>query len=174
MFTEFLISCEFLICLTNSTVTQRESASETYDKMLRNPNLTAEQRVKITGMRERRRAKEVAGSSSLTDLVRTASPATQAALREAMSGLAEAKREAGFGAEQSAGLQRTVSAGGTVTMTELVRTASPAVNEALREAMSGLAEAKREAGFGGAPQAASAPSTAQSSLARQAMEPTGT
>ena len=77
---------------------QRSFSSATYDKMLSNPKLDAEQRKKILAMKERRAAKEAALETTMTELVRTASPATQAALREAMAGLEEARRAAGFGA----------------------------------------------------------------------------
>jgi hypothetical protein len=83
----------------SGAVLQRSFSSATYDKMLSNPKLDAEQRKKILAMKERRAAKEVALETTMTDLVRTASPATQAALREAMAGLEEARREAGFGAQ---------------------------------------------------------------------------
>ena len=59
--------------------------------MLANPRLTPQQRQKIQAMKSRRMAKESAAGSSVSSLVRTASPATQAALRSAMSELAKAK-----------------------------------------------------------------------------------
>ena len=81
---------------------------------------------------------------------------------EAMAGLDEAKRAAGFVPVRaevgSADLVRTVSereekvdamVDDSTPVSELVRTASDATKEALREAMSGLEEAKRAAERGG-------------------------
>jgi hypothetical protein len=42
----------------------RSFSSNTYDKMLRNPSLSAEQREKIVAMKERRQAKEAALETS--------------------------------------------------------------------------------------------------------------
>ena len=125
---------------------RRTFSSNTYAKMLANPRLTPQQREKIAGMKERREAKEVALESSMTDLVRQASPATHAALRDAMSGLEEARTAAGFG-PSSATPPLLVPAPGS-TMTDLVRTGSEALHDALADTMSGLAEAKKAAGFG--------------------------
>jgi hypothetical protein len=168
----------------------RQFSSEMYDKMLRNPKLTPTQRGKIEAMKSRRVAKETGSSSSVSELVRTASPAAQEALRVAMSELAKAKQaEAGIStpaarssgsappiqAGRGAGLARQFSsemydkmlrnpkltptqrgkieamksrrvAKETVSsssVSELVRTASPAAQEALRVAMSELAQAKK-------------------------------
>ena len=123
----------------------RSFSSNTYDKMLRNPSLSAEQREKIVAMKERRQAKEAALETSMTELVRTASEATQAALREAMGGLEEARRAAGFGAAAPAAapLPAVASPSPSGSMTDLVRTATPAAQQALRESMAELAEYKR-------------------------------
>ena len=75
----------------------RTFSTEMYDKMLQNPKLVGAQRQKIQGMRTRRLAKETAADSTMTDLVRTASPAVMEAMRESMAEMAEARKAAGFG-----------------------------------------------------------------------------
>jgi hypothetical protein len=118
--------------------------------MLRNPKLDAAQRAKIVAMKERRVAKEAALESSMTELVRTSSPATQAALREAMGGLEAARRAAGFGAPPATA---SVAPAPGESVTALVRTASAATQEALRQSMEELAEYKRSQGLAwGAPE----------------------
>ena len=137
-------------------------SSSMYNDILRKLKLSPEQRAQITAMRDRRQAVDAAASSSVLSLVRSAEPGTKAALREAMAGLDEAKRAAGFVPVRaevgSADLVRTVSereekvdamVDDSTPVSELVRTASDATKEALREAMSGLEEAKRAAELGG-------------------------
>ena len=82
--------------------------------------------------------------------MRTASPATQAALREAMSGLDEARRAAGFGEPSSATAAAAPAAAQASTgesVTALVRTASAATQAALRQSMEELADYKRSQGL---------------------------
>jgi hypothetical protein len=131
---------------------KRSFSVATYDKMLSNPKLDAAQREKIMAMKERRAAKEAALESSMTELVRNASSATQAALREAMAGLEEARRAAGFGAPPAAAKAAPAPAAGE-SVTALVRTASAATQAALRQSMEELAEYKRSQGLAwGAPE----------------------
>eukprot|EP01043_Picozoa_sp_COSAG02_P007300 COSAG02_NODE_217_length_28595_cov_19.642371_2_plen_347_part_00 len=142
---------------------QRSFSAATYDKMLANPKLNAAQREKITAMRERRAAKEAVLESSMTELVRTASPATQAALREAMAGLEEARCAAGFEAPATAKASPAPAPGESVTA--LVRTASAATQAALRQSMEELAEYKRSQGLAwGAPEPEPEPAANQQSL----------
>ena len=101
----------------------------------------------------------------MTDLVRQASPATHAALREAMSGLEEARAAAGFGV--SAAPPPLLVAEQAPTVTDLVRTGSEALRDALSETMTELAAAKKAAGFGPSSSAAPAPSS-MTSLVRTA------
>ena len=77
--------------------------------------------------------------------MRTASTATQAALRESMAELAEYKRSQGL--TRGTSEPEPEQEGDAQSVSTLMRTASPATQAALQQSMRELAEAKRAAGF---------------------------